>query len=135
MDKALLKDSEISYKENVYIVKTPSGEVYKISPKRFEKMSAEYDRQKKSKKVAGWLCVFLGFLGVHRYYVGDYFKGFLLLGTFGGMLVGWLLDYFFIQTRIDDYNRDLLTDLLARAIEATKKDEAAEEHKLKQEAV
>lgn len=135
MDKALLKDSEISYKENVYTVKTPSGKVYKISPKRFEKMSAEYDRQKKSKKVAGWLCVFLGFLGVHRYYVGDYLKGFLLLGTFGGMLFGWPLDYFFVQIRVDEINRDLLADLLSKAIESTRKDEAAEEHKLKQEAV
>ncbi len=98
-------------------------------------MSDEYDRQKKSKKVAGWLCVFLGFLGVHRYYVGDYLKGILLLGTFGGMLIGWLLDFFFIQTRIDEFNRDLMLDLLAQAIEGTRKDEEAVERKLKKVAV
>ena len=123
MDKTLLRDSVISHSNDIYTVKTPAGEIYKISPERFEKLSAEYERRKKDKKVAGWLCIVLGFLGVHRYYVGDYLKGFLLLGTFGGMLVGWLLDYFLIKTRIDEINRDLLTDLLAKAIEATKKDE------------
>ena len=123
MDKTLLRDSVISHSNDIYTVKPPAGEIYKISPERFEKLSAEYERRKKDKKVAGWLCIVLGFLGVHRYYVGDYLKGFLLLGTFGGMLVGWLLDYFLIKTRIDEINRDLLTDLLAKAIEATKKDE------------
>lgn len=135
MDKALLKDSEISFKENVYTVKTPAGEIYKISHERWEKLSAEYERRELNKKVASWLCVCLGFLGVHRYYVGDYFKGFLLLGTFGGMLVGWLLDYFFIQTRIDDYNRDLMLDLITQAIEDTGKDEEEEKRKLKKVAV
>ncbi len=131
MDKALFKDSDISYDGDMYTVKTPTGEIYKISPEHFNKTSAEYDRRKKDKKTAAWLCVCLGFLGVHRYYVGDYLKGLLLLCTFGGMLVGWLLDYFFIKARIDEINRDILLELLTQAIEATRKDKEAEEHKLK----
>lgn len=135
MDKNLFKDSDISYNGDIYTVKTPEGKTYKISSKRFEKLSAEYDRRKKDKKVAGWLCVLLGFLGVHRYYVGDYLKGFLLLGTFGGMLFGWLLDYFFIKTRIDELNRNLLLDLIAQAIEDTRKDETAKERRAEKVAV
>ena len=135
MDKTLLYGSDLSHDGDIYTVKTPAGETYKISHERFEKLSAEYDRREKDKKVAGTLCIFLGFLGVHRYYVGDYLKGILLLGTFGGMLIGWLLDFFFIKTRIDEYNRDLMLDLIAQAIEDTRKDEEAEERKLKKVAV
>ena len=127
MDKTLLRGSEISYNDDTYIVRTPSGEVYKIPSGRFEKMLAKFDRQKKDKKVACWLCVLLGFLGVHRFYVGDCLKGFLLFGTFGGMLFGWLIDYLFIQVRIDEFNRDLSTELLAQVIEDTRKDKKQEE--------
>ena len=126
MDKTLLKDIEISHDEDTYTVKTPADESYKISSGRFEKLSAEFNRQKKDQKVAGWLCVFLGFLGVHRFYVGDYLKGFLLLGTCGGLLVGWLLDYFFIRIRVEEFNRDLLAELVAQAIEDTGKDRELE---------
>ena len=133
MDKTILRDIEVSYSdENTYTVKTPPDESYKISPERFEKLSAEFNRRKKEQETAGWLCVFLGFLGVHRYYVGDYLKGFLLLGTFGGFLVGWLLDYFFIRIRVTEYNRDLLTKLASQAIEDTRKDK---EHKFTEVAL
>ncbi len=131
MDKELFKGSDLSYDGDMYTVKTPTGEAYEISPERFNKMSVEYDRREKNKKTAEWLCVFLGFLGVHRYYVGDYLKGLLLFGTCGGMLFGWLLDYFFIKARIDELNRDLLLDLLIQASEATRKDKEAEEQKHK----
>ncbi len=131
VDKELFKGSDLSYDGDMYAVKTPTGEIYKISPERFNKMSAEYNRREKNKKTASWLCVLFGFLGVHRYYVGDYLKGLLLFGTCGGMLFGWLLDYFFIKARIDEINRDLVIDLLIQAIEATRKDKEAEECKLK----
>ena len=129
MDKTQLYGSDLSHNDDTYTIKTPAGEVYKISSRRWEKFSAEYNRREKDKKTARWLCVLLGFLGVHRYYVGDYLKGFLLLGTFGGFLFGWLLDYLFIQARVDEYNRDLMLDLIAQAIEATRKDEEEEERK------
>ena len=133
MDKTILRNIEVSYSdENTYIVKTPPDESYKISTERFKKLSAEFNRRKKEQKTAGWLCVLLGFLGVHRYYVGDYLKGFLLSGTFGGFLFGWLLDYFFIRVRVAEYNRDLLAKLAAQAIEDTRKDK---EHKFTEVAL
>lgn len=125
MDKTQLYGSDISHDGDIYTIKTPAGEVYIISHKRFEKLSAEYNRREKDKNTARWLCVGLGFFGVHRFYVGDFLKGLLLLCTFGGMFFGWVLDFFFIQARVDEYNRNLLLDLAAQAIEATRKENVA----------
>jgi len=38
------------------------------------------------------LCVLLGFLGVHRFYVGKVFTGILYLLSGGIFGIGWLLD-------------------------------------------
>ena len=47
---------------------------------------------KKSRKVALLLCTFLGFYGVHRFYVGKAGTGFLYLLTCGLFFVGWIAD-------------------------------------------
>lgn len=44
------------------------------------------------KGVALLLCYFLGFLGVHRFYVGKIGTGVLMLITFGGFGLWWLID-------------------------------------------
>ncbi len=46
----------------------------------------------KSKKVALLLCIFLGYLGAHRYYVGKIGTGILYTCTMGFFLIGWLSD-------------------------------------------
>ncbi|MFK7888669.1 MAG: TM2 domain-containing protein [Gammaproteobacteria bacterium] len=38
------------------------------------------------------LCLFLGFLGVHRFYVGKIGTGILMLLTFGGLGIWSLID-------------------------------------------
>ena len=47
----------------------------------------------KSKTTAFVLCLFFGWLGAHRYYVGKIFTGFLYTVTFGCFGAGWLLDF------------------------------------------
>ncbi len=40
------------------------------------------------------LCLFLGFLGAHRFYTGYFGMGFLYLFTGGVFLFGWIIDLF-----------------------------------------
>ena len=49
-------------------------------------------RSEKSKAVALLLCVFLGFFGAHRFYVGKVGTGILWIFTVGGMGFGWIVD-------------------------------------------
>ncbi len=44
------------------------------------------------------LCFFLGFLGVHRFYVGKIGTGLLMLITFGGFGIWTLIDFVVIVT-------------------------------------
>lgn len=55
------------------------------------------------------LCVFLGELGVHRFYVGKIGTGILMLITLGGCGIWWLIDLIFIVTNqfTDDEGRIL----------------------------
>jgi TM2 domain-containing membrane protein YozV len=50
----------------------------------------------KSRLVALLLCFFLGFLGVHRFYVGKVGTGILQVLTFGGLGIWALVDFIMI---------------------------------------
>lgn len=52
----------------------------------------------KSKIAALLLCIFLGGLGVHRFYVGKIGTGFLYLFTCGLCGIGWIVDIFLIAS-------------------------------------
>ena len=52
----------------------------------------------KSKVAALVLCIFLGELGIHRFYVGKIGTGILWLCTLGLCGVGWVFDIIFILT-------------------------------------
>ena len=124
MDKTVLKYRKVIYNENtlMYTVKTGTGGNYKISTNRYLIYAKEYDNQKKSSVIAYILWLFLGIFGVHRFYVGDFFKGILLFFTLGGFFIGWLVDFVFLQKRIEEYNDALEIELLAKAIEDTQAD-------------
>ncbi len=53
---------------------------------------------RKSKTIALLLCVFLGWLGIHRFYVGKVGTGILYLLTCGLFVIGWLIDIIVIAS-------------------------------------
>lgn len=61
-------------------------------------MPANYVTQTsdKSKSTALWLCILLGFLGAHMFYVGRIGRGFLYAFTAGLFGIGWIVDIFAI---------------------------------------
>ncbi len=55
-------------------------------------MSTETGNSEKSFVAALILCILLGSLGVHRFYVGKIWTGVLMLLTFGGLGIWTLVD-------------------------------------------
>ena len=53
---------------------------------------ALFPDQGRSWVVALLLCLFFPALGIHRFYLGKWFTGLLLLFPFGGMGIWWLID-------------------------------------------
>lgn len=46
----------------------------------------------KSRKVALILCIFLGVIGAHNFYVGRYGRGIFFFLTAGGFMIGFMID-------------------------------------------
>jgi TM2 domain-containing membrane protein YozV len=52
----------------------------------------------KSRMAALLLCIFLGYLGIHRFYVGKVGTGIAMIFTFGGLGIWVLVDLIMIAT-------------------------------------
>ena len=51
------------------------------------------------------LLTFLGFFGIHRFYLGKIVTGIIWLLTFGFFLLGYLYDYWTLNEQISEANR------------------------------
>lgn len=73
-------------------------------------MSREADRRYEAGPVdydLAWiLLTFLGWLGIHRFYMGKIFTGILWLLTGGLFLVGILWDFLTLNEQLSEVNRD-----------------------------
>ncbi|MGN0642670.1 MAG: zinc-ribbon domain and TM2 domain-containing protein [Huintestinicola sp.] len=58
----------------------------------------------KDKWVSFFLCLFLGYLGVHKFYEGKILAGILFLFTFGLFGIGWLIDLIILLFKPRFYN-------------------------------
>jgi len=56
--------------------------------------------------VAWLLQTFLGVFGLHRFYMGKWLTGLLYLLTGGLFLVGWLYDFWTLNTQISELNAE-----------------------------
>lgn len=67
------------------------------------KQNASQDLSAKNKKVALLLCIFLGYLGIHKFYDGKIGMGILYLITGGIFLIGWIVDIITLARRPNPY--------------------------------
>ena len=58
----------------------------------------------KSKTTAYLLLIFLGWIGLHKFYLGKIPIGILYLLTFGFFGIGCIIDLFTLGTQVDIYN-------------------------------
>ena len=61
----------------------------------------------KDKELAYILLIFLGSLGVHKFYLKQVKMGVFYLFTFGGFLIGVWVDLFTLSKQVDKYNQGL----------------------------
>lgn len=50
------------------------------------------------------LWIFTGLWGGHRFYVGKTVSGLIYLLTFGLFIIGWILDFFKLDSMVNEYN-------------------------------
>lgn len=55
--------------------------------------------------VAWLLLTFLGYLGIHRFYMRKWITGLVYLLTFGLLTLGYLYDFFTLNRQVDELNR------------------------------
>lgn len=72
-------------------------------------MDAEADHKYRAGKVnysIAWiLLVFLGFFGVHRFYMGKWISGIFFLLTMGFLGMGYLYDMWTLNEQVDSLNK------------------------------
>ena len=64
--------------------------------------------REKSLPVAYILWFFLGFLGVHKFYLEKIFIGILYIFTGGLFFIGWLIDLFTLPSQVELHNLKML---------------------------
>jgi TM2 domain-containing membrane protein YozV len=74
----------------------PHCGVRQYAPRRHRRSHVEDEVSPKSRLAALLLCIFVGWLGVHRFYVGKIGTGILQLITAGGLGVWMLVDLILI---------------------------------------
>lgn len=82
------------------------GNIFKESDDEFEGMKRKVNMQTgtwKSKWISLLLCIFLGWLGIHRFYEGKVVTGVLYLVTFGLLGLGWIIDIVRIALKPNPY--------------------------------
>ena len=59
----------------------------------------------KTKRMAFFLWFFIGIFSAHRFYLGKYGSGILFLITGQLLGIGWIIDFFYLGSMVEKYNR------------------------------
>ncbi len=70
----------------------------------FEVPAERRDQRRVGLAYLMWAACFLGFAGIHRFYVGRYVSGIIWLLTGGLFGVGQIIDLFMMPRMVEDYN-------------------------------
>ena len=73
---------------------------------------SQYNSEKKDRTTGLILAVLIGKFGVDRFYLNDIGLGILKFVTLGGCLIWWVVDWFTVQGRVDEYNRRKALEIL-----------------------
>ena len=66
----------------------------------------KYTSGDKDYTISWILLTFLGFFGIHRFYLGKWFTGLIWLFTGGLFLLGWLYDLWTLNEQVDEINKE-----------------------------
>ena len=78
-----------------------SGNMTQLQKSKF---LLRYEREKKDRKIAIFLSIFLGWFGIDRFYLKDIKGGIFKLFSFGGLNIGNFFDMVLIKYEVDEYN-------------------------------
>lgn len=81
-----------SVNKNLEVQKNPTVKENKVSKQK--EIKGIKKTNSKSRGIALILCIFLGFLGFHRFYLGYLGWGVIYLLTLGFFGIGWIIDIF-----------------------------------------
>jgi TM2 domain-containing membrane protein YozV len=73
---------------------------------------SQYNSERKDRTTGLILAVLIGKFGVDRFYLNDIGMGILKFIPLGGCLIWWVVDWFTVQGRVDDYNRRKAQEIL-----------------------
>ncbi len=73
---------------------------------------SQYQSEKKDRTTGLILAVLIGKFGIDRFYTGEIGLGILKMVTLGGCLIWWVVDWFTVQNRVDEYNRRKAQEIL-----------------------
>lgn len=91
-----------------------------LSEKEHAILDREYNVLKKDISVSYVLLIILGFLGIHKFYLGKIGMGILYFVSLGFLFLGLIYDLATLPDQVTDYNNKLEFDLIRR-LEAAKK--------------
>ena len=78
-----------------------------LIPSMAEKAARRYAAGPYDYSLTWVLQLFLGYLGIHRFYLGKIGTGLLWLFTAGLLGIGWIYDFCTLNEQVDERNRGI----------------------------
>lgn len=87
------------------IVTLTDDEIIQLDNSSTEQFQYEMKAEGSNLKTELLLCIFLGWLGIHKFYKGKVFLGLLYMFSLGLCGIGWLIDTIVLVVKVINQNR------------------------------